>query len=511
MSFNLAESWKKMSKNRMKMYLLLFLVHFVQLIKGLDLEQDYTNVFNNNKSTFQNSDQKFREPTTLASHLQNSSSHDKSNLNSSDFEFTNYIAVNYIWPILPIFFLVFGTISNILSIIVFTRKEMKKFSSFCYFAFLNAINLAVLYITLIRVIMEFNFKTDIRVLSIPVCKIHVFLTYMLGHLSSLLLCVISVDRVISVMFLHRSKQFCTPKMAYNVTIGLIVFNFLLSSHILIFESAHELHTYENVNNRTRVYFLEKFESNSTYNFINSQIICDSVPGTLYYSMLQSLWKIIDASIFAFIPFFIMLICSVIIIARVATQSNKFKKNKSKSAATSIKSTNTTSTISKHRNSSPNINNTANGNTNNQANKSNEAKFSSRTRNLALMLIPVNILFLMFLSPVVLTMYLYEHLSEDRLTLAIVELLSYCNFTFNFIIYFLTSSKFREEFYKFVNETYAFLTKSNKQLINMGGLTSNMNHKSTLNGEKRARIAANNNRNEAIALLDKNNENNQQEK
>ena len=83
--------------------------------------------------------------------------------------------------------------------------------------------------------------------------------------------------------------------------------------------------------------------------------------------------------------------------------------------------------------------------------SSEVKFSTRTRNLALMLIPVNVLFLMFMAPVVITMYIYENLFEDKLTLAIVELLSYCNFSINFFIYFLTSSKFREEFFKLLNE------------------------------------------------------------
>ena len=46
-----------------------------------------------------------------------------------------------------------------------------------------------------------------------------------------------------------------------------------------------------------------------------------------------------------------------------------------------------------------------------------AKFSSRTRNLAMMMLPVNILFLIFLAPVVLTIYFYSSLGEDKLTLA----------------------------------------------------------------------------------------------
>ncbi len=92
------------------------------------------------------------------------------------------------------------------------------------------------------------------------------------------------------------------------------------------------------------------------------------------------------------------------------------------------------------------------------NSEQQAKFSVRTRNLALMLIPVNVLFLAFLAPVVLTMYIYDKLSADQLTLAVVEMLSYCNFTLNFFIYFLTSSKFREEFFKCVAETCALSVK-----------------------------------------------------
>lgn len=85
---------------------------------------------------------------------------------NASLERTNNIALNYIWPTFPIGFLVLGTIANLLSIIVFRRKEMKRFSSFCYFFYLNVVNMAVLYVTLSRVIMEFNFNVDIRRLNL---------------------------------------------------------------------------------------------------------------------------------------------------------------------------------------------------------------------------------------------------------------------------------------------------------------------------------------------------------
>ena len=117
--------------------------------------------------------------------------------------------------------------------------------------------------------------------------------------------------------------------------------------------------------------------------------------------------------------------------------------------------------------------------------SSEDKFSLRTRNLALMLIPVNILFLMFMAPVVITMYIYENLFEDKLTLAIVELLSYCNFSINFIIYFLTSSKFREEFYKFMNECSSKFQSKNGNLTQINTTSTKVfnYNASTSNGNK----------------------------
>jgi hypothetical protein len=431
------------------------------------------------------------------------------------FEFTNKIADNYIWPTVPICFLITGTVANILSIIVFTRPEMRKFSSFCYFAFLNAINLAVLYVTMIRVIMEFNFKTDIRKLNLFTCKSHVFLTYFLGHLSSLLLCIISIDRVISVMFLRRAKELCTPRVAFMVTVAMIVINFLMSSHFIYMDSGHVNVVYEITMASSTPGILTQPKINYT------EVICEAPHNTTYGYFVRDTWKIIDMSIYAFIPFTIMLTSSVIIIVRVAQQSKKF--NNSKRRATSAadmsrrqserkalvslapaehsnrnsasvffkkNSVDTTSLYSVQTSVIAAPSRQANGLSVNGASveatarsrnpsqslvplgsatatSRSEARFSSRTRNLALMLIPVNILFLLFLAPVVICMYVYEYLGDDHLTLVIVELLSYCNFTFNFFIYFLTSSKFRDEFFKFVNETLAKLNENKNNTMGMG--------------------------------------------
>lgn len=433
------------------------------------------------------------------------------------FARTNAIAVQYVWPNVSIAFLVIGTIANILSIIVFLRRDMRKYSSFCYFAVLNIINLAYLYTSLTRVILEFSYHTDIRQLNLFTCKAHVFITYFLGHFSSLLLSMISIDRVISVVFLHRAKQLCTPHVAFIVTLTLAALNFLISGHFIIFESGY--------------YDKELIERNVTLNGVNSTEIvekftlrCSTRKDTIYQKFIIKVWKIVDMSLFAFIPFIIMATCSVIIIIRVAQQSKKFQKN-SKSTRQPSKMVKKTETALDHDEASP-----MKADGKKSAGKGAEAKFSARTRNLALMLIPVNILFLVFLAPIVVAVYSYKKLGEDLLTLAILELLSTCNYTFNFFIYCATSSKFREELMKFVNELVASggsdaakntnfqnLSVCQKACFRCKAFFCCLREPHAFNGRKSTDKKANNVKNERNAMVpmlakaDENNDNNKHEK
>ncbi len=161
-----------------------------------------------------------------------------------------------------------------------------------------------------------------------------------------------------------------------------------------------------------------FFLNSNYpSLLNATVVCEPRTNTTYSFFVQHVWKLVDMSMYAFIPFTIMLTSSLVILIRIAQQSKKMSGHEHKSAAASKQ----------------------------------ESRFNARTRNLALMLLPVNVMFLVFVGPVVVAVYTYKNLGEDHLALFTVEALSLCNFTLNFFVYFLTSSKFREEFYKLVGE------------------------------------------------------------
>jgi len=197
-------------------------------------------------------------------------------MDQSEFEHTNYFAKNYLWKTVPIVFLILGTLLNILSILVFLRRDMIKFSSFCYFAALNIVNTAYLFVTMIRSISENNFNSDIRLLSLFACKIHVFLTYFLSHLSSLLLCAISVERTLNVLFLVKAKELCTPRIALRVIISLIIFNILQSGHFLVFESGYK-----------EVIIINNGTAEKTI------VQCQTRFNTTYNEFIEHVWKLID--------------------------------------------------------------------------------------------------------------------------------------------------------------------------------------------------------------------------
>jgi hypothetical protein len=258
-------------------------------------------------------------------------------------------------------------------------------------------------------------------------------------------------------------------MAIKVTIALVLFNFVLSSHFLFMDSGHNQVEYLNVTDiqSPHLNYLKRIERTE----------CEPRNNTQYKDFIEHTWKLIDLSMYALVPFFIMLTSSVIIIIKIAQQSKKF----SKPHGTKVKKTK----LNSNKNDLTNNNNNNNCDdhhqiTKLQANKVThpkiDSKFSTRTRNLALMLIPVNVMFLLFVGPVVIAIYTYEKLHENYFALLILEVLNSCNFTVNFFIYFLTSSKFREEFFKFINETLCF------KLCNNGN--------AALNGNRAKRIDSN---------------------
>ena len=135
-------------------------------------------------------------------------------------------------------FLCLGLIGNIISIVIFNQKSMKKYTTFRYLTLLSIIDICALYIGFAHIMLNVYFDVDIRLINEASCKIQSFLVYFFTHFSSALLAVMSIDRTISITF--KLKKFSTPKTALKhfFTIGTIIF--FIDLHFLLFTHLYDL-------------------------------------------------------------------------------------------------------------------------------------------------------------------------------------------------------------------------------------------------------------------------------
>lgn len=137
-----------------------------------------------------------------------------------------------LWTYVFLFFM--GIFGNILCLVVFAQKNMRKNSTFIYLSFLSIVDLFVLFLGLGDIILISYFKLAIRDKSPFFCRPLTFLIYWFTHLSSFILCSVSIDRAIATNFINFSKVFCKPHMAHKIILFNIALATVINFHNLIF-------------------------------------------------------------------------------------------------------------------------------------------------------------------------------------------------------------------------------------------------------------------------------------
>lgn len=110
-----------------------------------------------------------------------------------------------------------GLVGNVISIVIFSRESMKKYTTFRYLTLLSILDLCVLYTGCGQILLDVYFRIDIRLINEFTCKMHSFLVYFFTHCSSMLLASMSIDRTIAIS-IKKGKTFSTPKTAHKVSV-----------------------------------------------------------------------------------------------------------------------------------------------------------------------------------------------------------------------------------------------------------------------------------------------------
>ena len=253
----------------------------------------------------------------------------------------------------------------------------------------------ILYLGPIRQWIRHIWDIDLRLLSSAGCMTSVFFTYFSFQLSSWLLVTVTTERLISVMFPHQVKLNCTTKKS-GITVLVIIM-------CLAAVNAHYFYGYR----------LQYIPSDSL-----QRLQCGPRHELVDYSIfLYRYWSWIDFVISFAVPFAIMLIDNILIIVNLKRQTNRRRKM-------SISHT------------------------------------EKEERSVTVMLIALCIIYFICLLPCEVFFIVLPYLREAAIKMpfanmmkrmdyllflhTIVSCLSYINSTTNFILYFLSGTRFRAE-------------------------------------------------------------------
>lgn len=310
-------------------------------------------------------------------------------------QFAAYRSALNIWKSIPPVLLVCGTVGNILTIVVLMRGKGRNSSTGMYLTALAISDLLVLWTGLLRQWINYTFDIDIRKLSENGCKFHVFLVYFGTQCSSWILVAVTSERFIGVWLPHKVKRGCTPRIA-GIVIAVIVVCLMLLN----------VHWFYGMGNVSIAF------GNETAHF-SCYPVYDH-----YMDFIGFKWPWVDLCVFCLVPFTILMTGNISIIIRVLISKHKTRKQ----IAPNGRATNT--------------------------------KNPDKTSQLTAMLMTLNIVFLICVTPISIYLigepyWLTESTTAAEYSLfvlwwAIVNIFMYLNNTINFVLYFLSGSRFRQE-------------------------------------------------------------------
>jgi len=221
--------------------------------------------------------------------------------NINQFKNTFTVIISYI----PLFIILMALVGNMICFAVFTfNKKLKEINSMVYLSFVSITDTLSLFVWNFDHFLEVNFKLKIEYLNLFNCKFFVFLQYFSLQCSAFLLCMLTIDRFITVATLPGSFMnklpFRTRRNSFIWSIFIIITFAILNGHILILNGLPKDH--EIVKQNIDVY-------NDSMKF-SQELVC-----YLYangYKVFPD-WEVIHLVLYSAVPSVIMCIFNSLLI------------------------------------------------------------------------------------------------------------------------------------------------------------------------------------------------------
>lgn len=315
-----------------------------------------------------------------------------------------------------------GFIGNILAIITFSTRRMRRISS-SIFILVLAISDTVALITSIWFFLADAFDIHLQNYSALGCRFRTFFAYVFMDLSSWCIAGLAFDRYLRTKLPLSSKTFCTPR---NASLMCLIFFLLLSA----------------INGH---YFSPGIGQERGENRTTAHCLENRLEYPNYYYFYKIIWPKIDMIVFCFLPACIMVFCNVSIIYLLKRQRHHFEQSSYQSHQDSP-----------HALLSTDAHQTFVDSSTSERKRSSTGHRKALERQMSLMMAACVIAFLCTTVPVTIYLILLEHViiknphfARDNaffiFIFRMLRALMYTHFGSNFYLYCLTSRIFRTEF------------------------------------------------------------------
>ncbi|KAL7677388.1 hypothetical protein ACOME3_003624 [Neoechinorhynchus agilis] len=291
--------------------------------------------------------------------------------------------------------IIFGTIGNLLSILVLTRPRLRKQPTAVYLTALAFSDIGIIYFIYFTHYLSFSYRKNVRLYSSFLCKLSCFTSHTFLQLSPALLALVSVQRLLTVKNPSINVPLiCNLNMSKIIISTVALISALANCHFLVFyRLQHD--SYDNVS------FCGPDSRYSAYRYFLSRIH----PRVILFSCVIG-------------PSFTMIICNF----KLGRHVLKTTKGVFRDSASETNST--LAGQSKRR--------------------------QNRQKSLTIMLTSVSAVYILFTAPAIFVYLLFRHdtiinsFSLRAIIWAVVNMLLTLNTVANFVLYFLAGNVFRSE-------------------------------------------------------------------
>lgn len=226
----------------------------------------------------------------------------------------------YLWLYVAPTIIVIGTVGNIFSLITLQATKFRGTAVSFTLSSLAIVDTLVLYTSLLRFWIIYLADLDVRTLSIPVCKVHIFFSRFFIHLSSWILVQVTVERAVFVFLPTKAWHICSKNRA--------VISWLVLASVLLMVNARYFWTHTVIETRLTNLGLHELELDSRYHGYDSNVpsqLCHLQSGVAGKS--DNLWSWLDLVFISAVPFVIICGINAAVICRLVGRQRQLVTNR----------------------------------------------------------------------------------------------------------------------------------------------------------------------------------------